>query len=102
MFVLGLMSLVRNVQRAIQLHDDLSQSTKSPAELLTGCFNGIKVCMPFSSSLVFFFFTFFPLNFWNDNLHYTHGRVRGSYDSCVINCYRKQICIRHFRITCRR
>ncbi|TKY72397.1 hypothetical protein E2542_SST01137 [Spatholobus suberectus] len=39
-FIVGLMSLTRNVQRAIQMHDDLSQS---PAELLTGCFNGIKV-----------------------------------------------------------
>ncbi|KAK7332585.1 hypothetical protein VNO80_29338 [Phaseolus coccineus] len=43
MFVLDLMSLMRNVRRAIQLHGDLSQSTKSPAELLTGCFNGLKV-----------------------------------------------------------
>nr|AFK46007.1 unknown [Lotus japonicus] len=25
------------------MHDDLSQSTQNPAELLTGCFNGIKV-----------------------------------------------------------
>ena len=43
-FIIGLMSLTRNVQRAIQMHDNLSQSAKSPAELLTGCFNGIKVC----------------------------------------------------------
>ncbi|CAJ1962990.1 unnamed protein product [Sphenostylis stenocarpa] len=43
MFVLGLMSLVQNVRTAIQLHDDISQSTNSPAELITGCFNGIKV-----------------------------------------------------------
>ncbi|KAG5005844.1 hypothetical protein AAZX31_09G025500 [Glycine max] len=42
-FIIGLMSLTRNVQRAIQMHDNLSQSAKSPAELLTGCFNGIKV-----------------------------------------------------------
>ncbi|KAG4990320.1 uncharacterized protein LOC114367932 [Glycine soja] len=42
-FIIGLMSLTRNVQRAIQMHDNLSQSVKSPAELLTGCFNGIKV-----------------------------------------------------------
>lgn len=58
MFVLDLMSLMRNVRRAIQLHDDLSQSTKSPAELLTGCFNGLKVCHvllhSFSCSLPFF------------------------------------------------
>ncbi|BAT87696.1 hypothetical protein LR48_Vigan09g180500 [Vigna angularis] len=43
MFVFGLMSLMHDVKRAIQLHDDLSQTTKSPAELLMGCFNGIKV-----------------------------------------------------------
>ncbi|XP_057429518.1 uncharacterized protein LOC130722713 isoform X2 [Lotus japonicus] len=42
-FVVGLLSLTRNVKRAIQMHDDLSQSTQNPAELLTGCFNGIKV-----------------------------------------------------------
>ncbi|KAL2341561.1 hypothetical protein Fmac_009501 [Flemingia macrophylla] len=42
-FILSLMSLTRNVQRAIQMHDDLSRGSNSPAELLTGCFNGIKV-----------------------------------------------------------
>ncbi|KAJ1420888.1 hypothetical protein SESBI_14036 [Sesbania bispinosa] len=42
-FMVGLLSLMRNVERAIQMHDDLSQSTQSPAELLMGCFNGIKV-----------------------------------------------------------
>ena len=42
-FIVGLMSLTHNVQRAIQMHDNLSQSAKGPAELLTGCFNGIKV-----------------------------------------------------------
>lgn len=42
-FVIGLLSLTQNVKRAIQRHHDLSQSTLSPAELLTGCFNGIKV-----------------------------------------------------------
>lgn len=42
-FVVGLLSLTRNVKRAIQMHDDLSQSTQNPAELLTGRFNGIKV-----------------------------------------------------------
>ena len=41
-FVIGLLSLTQNVKRAIQNHHDLSQSTPSPAELLTGCFNGIK------------------------------------------------------------
>ena len=42
-FVIGLLSLTQNVKRAIQNHRDSSQSTLSPAELLTGCFNGIKV-----------------------------------------------------------
>ncbi|CAL0334494.1 unnamed protein product [Lupinus luteus] len=42
-FIVGLLSLIRNVKRAIQMHEDLSQGTISPAELLTGCFNSIKV-----------------------------------------------------------
>ncbi|KAG4907081.1 hypothetical protein JHK86_055565 [Glycine max] len=41
-FILGLMSLTCNVQRAIQIHDDLSPSAKGPAKLLTTCFDGIK------------------------------------------------------------
>ncbi|XP_061339691.1 uncharacterized protein LOC133286308 [Gastrolobium bilobum] len=41
-FIVGLLSLTRNVKRAIQMHDNLSQSTQSPAELLTGYFDGIK------------------------------------------------------------
>ncbi|XP_028759381.1 uncharacterized protein LOC114718270 [Neltuma alba] len=41
-YVVALLSLVRNVERAIQMHDDLSQSTRNPAELLMGCFSGIK------------------------------------------------------------
>jgi len=28
------------------LHEDLAQSTRSPAELITGCFNGFKVVHP--------------------------------------------------------
>ena len=54
-FVIGLLSLTQNVKRAIQRHHDLSQSTLSPAELLTGCFNGIKVCnfLPPSFSCLF-------------------------------------------------
>ncbi|XP_028203425.1 uncharacterized protein LOC114387436 isoform X1 [Glycine soja] len=43
-FIVGLMSLTHNVQRAIQMHDNLSQSAKGPTELLTGCFNGFKGC----------------------------------------------------------
>ncbi|XP_050895150.1 uncharacterized protein LOC127101746 [Lathyrus oleraceus] len=42
MFVIGLLSLAQNAKRAIQMHHQL-QSTLSPAELLTGCFDGIKV-----------------------------------------------------------
>ncbi|KAK2394618.1 putative type 1 membrane protein [Trifolium repens] len=42
-FVIGLLSLTRNVKRAIQIHQELSHSRLSPAELLTGSFNGIKV-----------------------------------------------------------
>ncbi|KAL5097701.1 hypothetical protein RYX36_002028 [Vicia faba] len=42
-FVIGLLSLAQNVKRAVQMHHEISQSTLSPAELLTGSFNGIKV-----------------------------------------------------------
>lgn len=42
-FIESLLSLVRNIQRAIQLHQDLSGNKHNPAELMTGSFNGIKV-----------------------------------------------------------
>ncbi|KAI4338299.1 hypothetical protein L6164_016641 [Bauhinia variegata] len=42
-FLVGLCSLIHNVKRAIQMHEDLSQSSLSPAELLTGRFHGIKI-----------------------------------------------------------
>ncbi|XP_074340657.1 uncharacterized protein LOC141678278 [Apium graveolens] len=42
-FIESLLSLIRNIQRAIQLHLDLSGNTHNPSELLTGRFNGIKV-----------------------------------------------------------
>ncbi|KAL1320635.1 hypothetical protein HN51_065305 [Arachis hypogaea] len=42
-YVIALLSLIRNVQRAIQMHEYLTQSTQSPAELVMGYFNGIKV-----------------------------------------------------------
>lgn len=41
-YVVGLLSLIRNVEKAIQMHDDLSQSSWNPAELLMGSFSGIK------------------------------------------------------------
>ncbi|KAE9599184.1 hypothetical protein Lalb_Chr15g0088821 [Lupinus albus] len=43
-FNVGLLSMIHNAKMAIQMHEDLSQATLSPAELLTGCFNSIKVC----------------------------------------------------------
>ena len=69
-FILGLMSLTCNVQRAIQIHDDLSPSAKGPAKLLTTCFDGIKVCHvllhTFSySSLPFFFWIFGRTTIWH-------------------------------------
>ncbi|KAE9594843.1 hypothetical protein Lal_00013207 [Lupinus albus] len=42
-FIVGLLSLIRNVKRAIHMHEELSQDIQSPAELLTGHFNSIKV-----------------------------------------------------------
>ncbi|KAI4346222.1 hypothetical protein L6164_013291 [Bauhinia variegata] len=42
-FLVGLLSLIRNVKRAVQIHEDLSQSLLSPAELLIGRFKGIKI-----------------------------------------------------------
>lgn len=42
-FVQSLFSLIRNIQRAIELHEDLSANVHNPAELMTGTFNGIKV-----------------------------------------------------------
>jgi hypothetical protein len=57
-FVIGLLSLTRNVKRAIQIHQELSHSRLNPAELLTGSFNGIKVCNflpPFIFLLIYFF-----------------------------------------------
>lgn len=44
-FIECLLSLIRNIQRAIQLHQDLSGNTHNPAELMTGSFNGIKVVL---------------------------------------------------------
>ncbi|XP_062165967.1 uncharacterized protein LOC133872450 isoform X2 [Alnus glutinosa] len=39
-FTANLLSLIHNFRRAVELHEDLVQST--PAELITGCFDGIK------------------------------------------------------------
>lgn len=45
-FTASLLSLICNFRRAVELHEDLVQSTQSPAELITGCFDGIKVAYP--------------------------------------------------------
>ncbi|XP_061959896.1 uncharacterized protein LOC133680888 [Populus nigra] len=41
-FIASLLALFRNSRRAIEMHEDLSQSTHPPAELLKGCFDGLK------------------------------------------------------------
>ncbi|XP_015887472.3 uncharacterized protein LOC107422525 [Ziziphus jujuba] len=42
-FIVSLLSLIHNFRRAIELHEDLSQGTQHPAELVTGHYDGIKV-----------------------------------------------------------
>ncbi|XP_062109110.1 uncharacterized protein LOC133819787 isoform X2 [Humulus lupulus] len=42
-FTASLLSLVRNLRNAMDMHEDLSHGTRSPAELLTGSFDGIKI-----------------------------------------------------------
>lgn len=42
-FIESLLSLIRNIQRAIELHQNLPEDMHSPAELMTGSFDGIKV-----------------------------------------------------------
>ncbi|XP_077250783.1 putative type 1 membrane protein [Tasmannia lanceolata] len=41
-FALGLASLVHNVKRAVEMHEDFAGSMQNPAELLMGCFTGIQ------------------------------------------------------------
>ncbi|XP_010241117.1 PREDICTED: uncharacterized protein LOC104585816 [Nelumbo nucifera] len=41
-FIMSLLSLIHNVRWAMEMHEDFSGSTHSPAELMTGCFTGIK------------------------------------------------------------
>ncbi|XP_024983706.1 uncharacterized protein LOC112519702 [Cynara cardunculus var. scolymus] len=41
-FTTSLVSLIQNVQRAVQMHQDFSRSTHSPAELVMGRFDGVK------------------------------------------------------------
>ncbi|XP_050219003.1 uncharacterized protein LOC126669558 [Mercurialis annua] len=41
-FVASLIALFHNSRRAIEMHEDLSQASKGPAELIRGHFHGIK------------------------------------------------------------
>lgn len=41
-FTASLLSLIHNFRRAVELHEDLAKSVQSPAELISGCFDGIK------------------------------------------------------------
>ncbi|XP_059632185.1 uncharacterized protein LOC132274859 [Cornus florida] len=41
-FTVSLVSLIRNIIRAMEMHQDLSGSMRSPAELVTGSFDGIE------------------------------------------------------------
>ncbi|KAI3697079.1 hypothetical protein L6452_29818 [Arctium lappa] len=41
-FITSLISLIQNVERAVQMHRDFSGSTHSPAELVMGRFDGVK------------------------------------------------------------
>ncbi|XP_023763570.1 uncharacterized protein LOC111912052 [Lactuca sativa] len=42
-FTISLITLIYNVQRTVQMHEDLSGNILSPAELIKGRFDGIKV-----------------------------------------------------------
>ena len=42
-FITSLVSLIDNIRRAMDMHQDLSGSMRNPAELITGSFDGIKV-----------------------------------------------------------
>ncbi|XP_077251989.1 uncharacterized protein LOC143891253 [Tasmannia lanceolata] len=41
-FALGLASLLHNLKRAVEMHEDFAGSMQNPAELLMGCFTGIQ------------------------------------------------------------
>lgn len=54
-FIASLLALFRNSRRAVEMHEDLSQSTQPPAELLKGCFDGLKVTISIFISYIIFF-----------------------------------------------
>ncbi|KAJ9182416.1 hypothetical protein P3X46_006413 [Hevea brasiliensis] len=41
-FMASLLALFRNSRRAVEMHEDLSQATQGPAELIMGRFDGVK------------------------------------------------------------
>ncbi|PIA40184.1 hypothetical protein AQUCO_02500110v1, partial [Aquilegia coerulea] len=41
-FILSIVSLIRNIRRAMEMHEGLSQSMNNPAELMIGSFSGLK------------------------------------------------------------
>ncbi|KAM6544698.1 hypothetical protein CsatB_025434 [Cannabis sativa] len=42
-FIVSILSIVRNLRSAMELHEDLSHVKSNPAELLIGSFDGIKI-----------------------------------------------------------
>ena len=46
-FIISLVALLRKVERALVILEDLSGSGQKHAELITGSFDGIKVKNPF-------------------------------------------------------
>lgn len=70
-FTVSLLSLIRNFRKAIEMHEDLSHGTQNPAELMTGCYDGIKVMCP---SLP----TFVVIRFW---------------DGCYVTKYSRNKCL---------
>ncbi|KAL6971081.1 hypothetical protein U1Q18_030764 [Sarracenia purpurea var. burkii] len=42
-FIASLVSLISNIRRAMDMHEDMSGSARNPAELITGNFDGIKI-----------------------------------------------------------
>ncbi|XP_043703517.1 uncharacterized protein LOC122653664 isoform X2 [Telopea speciosissima] len=44
-FTLGLVSMIHNIRRAVEMHEEFSGSMQNPAELMTGHFTGIKALL---------------------------------------------------------
>lgn len=48
----SLVSLFRSIKKAVEIHEDLTGSSMSPAELLIGCFTGIEVISIFLLEII--------------------------------------------------